>query len=293
MSEINHNSTELHSWEEKRIDEIINNSDSYDFDPKAAGYEEIVDGIWWSDTDEFSDIYLDSSELSTTSTKTAKRNENFYWLYKKSFMSAWFKCVFLALFFVLIVCFPREQDTPEDATIAIYFAIISISLIIILTIIMLLADFTFLTYHFDRKNNRTEKKYLEIWHLVDESDFNFFTFGNATRYFPESMRIIRGYICFHDLNKQTRPAYKKTINGIHTNVLVKRKNRKGLLQLRTVFTAKKWQLFKKLQEKDPDMQYEVEYYKTSKVIKEIRPIPEKQYSSIVLEILYLINWMYP
>lgn len=278
---------------EKRIDEIINNSDDYDFDPKAAGYEEIVDGIWWSDTDEFSDVYLDSSELSTKSIKTAKRNENFYWLYKKSFMSAWFKCVIVALFFVLIVCYPREQDTSQDIMIAIYFAIISLSLIIIFTLVMFFADFTFLTYHFDRKNNRTKVKHLEIWHLVDESDFNFFAFGDASRYFPESMRIIRGYICFHDLDTEPRPSYEKVMNGIHNNILVKRRNRKGLLQLRIVFTAKKWQLFKKLQEEDPDMQYEVEYYKVSKVIKEIRPISGKEYSSRALEILYLINWMYP
>ena len=286
-------SEKVKSPEEQRIDEIIKGADDYDFDPKAAGYEEIVDGIWWSGVGDFSDIYLDSSELSTDSKKTAQKNENFYWLYKKSFMLGWFKGVIVALLIVLIVCYPYESNTPEDAVFITWFAVISLTLIIGATLLMFLMDFVYLTYHFDRKKNRTKIKKLEIWHLVDESDYNFFAIGNAARYFPESLRLLRGYICFHDLSKDTRPTCEKVMNGIHDTVVVKRKDLKGLLRLRIVFTAKKWQLFKKLRETDPDMQYEVEYYTKSKVIKEIRPLKGKSYSPLALEILCLINRMYP
>ena len=284
---------DLKSREEKRIDEIIKGADDYDFDPKAAGYEEITDGIWWSSTSDFSDIYLDSSELSTESKKTAQYNENFYWLYKKSFMLGWFKCVIIALLLVLLVCSPTDFDTIEDRVLASYIAIISLSLIAGATLLMVFADLVFFSFFFDRKKNRTKTENLEIWHFVDESDYNFFAIGDAALYFPESMRIIRGYICFFDLSQKIRPTYEKVLNGIHDTVLVKRKNRRGLMQLRIVFTAKKWQLFKKLREIDPDMQYEVEYYLKSKVIKEIRPLKGKDYSPLALEILHLINRMYP
>ncbi|MGN0961958.1 MAG: hypothetical protein ACI4PP_00100 [Clostridia bacterium] len=208
-------------------------------------------------------------------------------------MLGWFKGVIVALLMVLIVCYPYESNTPEDAVFITWFAVISLTLIIGATLLMFLMDFVYLTYHFDRKKNRTKIKKLEIWHLVDESDYNFFAIGNAARYFPESLRLLRGYICFHDLSKDTRPTCEKVMNGIHDTVVVKRKELKDLLRLRIVFTAKKWQLFKKLREADPDMQYEVEYYTKSRVIKEIRPLKGKSYSPLALEILYLINRMYP
>ena len=275
--------------DQDRIDELTENIDN-SFDFKAAGYTEKVDGGIWTNG---VDIYLEDSELKTKSKRKAKPGDNFYWLAKKSFLFAWFLVVGIFVFGTLFL-FWVDYPSPEEYSLVKLVSIIVVFLGTVPTLIVVFGDYRFIPYHFDRKLNRIKYINAELWHTDHECLINPAFWGEVARYFPESMRIKRGRIFMRDLMSPEIPTRKKCMDALYSEkYVIEKEDMVGLFYLYYPFSKKKDKLFKRLVEEDPDLQYEVVYYEKSKVIKEFRPLENKEYSPITLEILELINKMYP
>lgn len=282
---------------EKQTEECLKEDiHDYDFDPKEEDYIEISNGYWESKDSSWSSFYVESNELSTKSRKKANPQNNFYWLSLKSFLVT-YNYVVLGIVVFLAVFLPIDYFYVGDPTIYLWFKKYYVYFVIgyfVISIIIVCQDLVFLWLYRDKKYRRIETICAEIWHITNETNHNIVRMFEAGRYFPESMRICRGRIYFHNLQSEYYPRGSKHLNYVgRDDRYLEKKEKENLFSLIIPFTAKKFRMFKKLLEIDSTMQYEISYYQKSKVIKEIRMIKGRKYPLMVSKILDCINQMYP